>query len=87
VPYELLLTRNAQRFYEKADAALARRLNRCFEQLQANPDEHPNIKRLRGALSGYFRYRVGDWRVVYEVDEESHQVTILLIVHRGQAYR
>lgn len=85
--YELILTREAQRFYKRADPPLVRRLHRCFEQLRKNPYEHPNIKRLRGPLAGYFRYRVGDWRVIYGVDEEKRIVTILLIVHRSKAYR
>jgi len=85
--YEVLLTRDAQKFYQGADAPLVRRLNRCFDQLRRNPYEHPNIKRLRGPLEGYWRYRVGDWRVVYRVDEDEHIVTIILIVHRSKAYR
>jgi len=68
--YEVFLTREARRFYEEAEASLVRRLNRCFQYLKENPYEHPNIKRLKGPLSGYFRYRVGDWRVVYSVDEQ-----------------
>ncbi len=84
--YELVLTREARKFYEKAEPPLVRRLHRCFEQLREAPYEHPNIRRLRGPLAGYFRYRVGDWRVVYEVDEERKTVTILLIVHRSKAY-
>jgi mRNA interferase RelE/StbE len=85
--YELTLTRDAQRFYEEADPPLVRRLHRCFEHLRQNPYEHPNVKRLRGSLAGYFRYRVGDWRVVYEVDEEKHLITVLLIAHRSKVYR
>ncbi len=85
--YELTLTRQAQSFYEQATTSLVRRLNRCFEQLRQNPHEHPNIKRLKGPLQGYFRYRVGDWRVVYEIDEGQRVVTVLLIVHRSSAYR
>ena len=84
--YELVLTREARKFYEKAEPSLVRRLHRCFEQLRATPYEHPNIRRLRGPLAGYFRCRVGDWRVVYEVDEKRKTVTILLIVHRSKAY-
>jgi mRNA interferase RelE/StbE len=87
VTYELLLTREAQRFYERAEPPLIRRLHRCFEHLRENPYENPNITRLRGPLTGYLRYRVGDWRVVYEVDEDRHLVTILLIAHRSKAYR
>jgi len=32
--YDLVLTRDAQRFYERADQRLARRLNRCFDHLR-----------------------------------------------------
>lgn len=85
--YEIRLTRDAQKFYQAADAPLVRRLNRCFDQLRRNPYGHPNIKRLKGPLAGHWRYRVGDWRVVYRVDEDKQAITIVLIVHRGKAYR
>ena len=85
--YELTLTRKAQRFYEQADVSLVERLNRCFEQLSQNPYEHPNIKRLKGLFVGSFRYRIGDWRVIYRVDEENQVITILLIAHRSEVYR
>lgn len=84
--YELILTRKAQRFYQNADSSLVSRLNRCFEQLTQNPHRHPNIKPLKGSLAGRFRYRVGDWRVVYTVDEQQKTVTVLLIAPRGQVY-
>ena len=83
---EVRLTRDAQAFYEAADKVLARRLNRCFDQLQQNPYAHPNIRRLKGSLAGQWRYRVGDWRVIYRVEDEQ-VVTVLLIVHRSKAYR
>ena len=85
--YELVLTREGQKFYERADTPLVRRLHCCFDHLRQSPYEHPDIKRLRGSLAGYFRYRVGDWRVVYEINEDERIVTILLIVHRSKAYR
>jgi mRNA interferase RelE/StbE len=84
--YEIWLTRDAQAFYEACEASLARRLNRCFDQLRRNPYKHPNIKHLKGPLAGHWRYRVGDWRVVYRVDEDKHTVTIILIAHRSKAY-
>ena len=58
--YELLLTHVARSFYQRADPALVRRLNRCFQHLGENPYEHRNIKKLKGPLEGYFRYRIGD---------------------------
>ena len=85
--YEVFLTHEAQRFYEQADPVLVRKLNRCFQCLQENPHEHPNIKRLKGPLVGRFRYQIGDWRVVYRVDGQKREVTVLLIAHRSKAYR
>ena len=83
--YELLLTKDAQNFYEKADPVLLKKNNRCFELLKKNPSDHPNIKSLKGPLAG--RYRLGDRRVVYRIEEQKKQVIILLIVHRKNAYR
>ena len=85
--YEVLLTREAQHFYEQADPVLVRKLNRCFQYLRMNPYEHPNTKRLKGPLAGYFRYQIGDWRVVYGVDEQKREVSVLLIAHRSKAYQ
>jgi mRNA interferase RelE/StbE len=87
VTYDVLLTHEAQRFYKKADTVLVRKLNRCFLYLGKNPYEHPNIKRLKGPSAGYFRYQVGDWRVVYGVDEQKREITVLLIAYRSKVYR
>jgi mRNA interferase RelE/StbE len=85
--YEILLTEEAYRAYEDADPVLTKKLNRCFQYLGETPHAHPNIKRLSGSLAGCYRYRLGNWRVVYQIDEEQHQVTVLLIAHRRETYR
>lgn len=84
--YKLLLTEEARKHYDKAETILVKKLNRCFDQIQVDPYKHPNIKRLKGTLAGYLRYRVGDWRVVYQVDEPAKRITILLIAHRSRVY-
>jgi mRNA interferase RelE/StbE len=85
--YEILLTSEAQHFYAEADPVLVRKLNRCFQYLQNDPYKHPNIKRLKGPLAGYLRYRVGDWRVIYQVREPAQEVIVVLITHRSEVYR
>lgn len=84
---ELFMTRDAHRFYEEADPVLARNLNRCFGMSRDDPYRHPNVKRLKGPLAGYLRYRVGDWRVVYEVQEQEERVIVVVIARRSDAYR
>jgi mRNA-degrading endonuclease RelE of RelBE toxin-antitoxin system len=56
-------------------------------QLKINPSYHPNIKILRGDLAGYYRYRVGDYRVVYYITEEPEPLVIVTVIaHRSEAY-
>lgn len=34
-----------------------------------------------------YRMRLGDWRIVYDVDEEAEKMTILAVKHRRDVYR
>ena len=62
--YKVQLSLSAEKFFVKCDRILAKKLARCFKILETNPRFHPNIKPLKGNYSGYYRYRVGDYRVV-----------------------
>ena len=84
--YSVVLAEKARRFYEGADAALQRKLDRCFEQLAVDPRRHPNVKRLKNRFKGYYRYRLGDYRVIYRIEEARRLVIVALIVHRSDAY-
>ena len=59
--YEVILSPEAHVFYDKADPPLARKLSRCFAQVEHDPRRHNNIKRLSGKMAGCLRYRLGDW--------------------------
>jgi mRNA interferase RelE/StbE len=84
--FEVILSPEAQRFYSHADPPLARKLARCFAQLERDPRRHNNIKRLAGELAGRLRYRMGDWRVIYRIDEAAQQVNVLVVAHRSEVY-
>jgi mRNA interferase RelE/StbE len=84
--YSVVLSFDAQEFFEEGSAALQRKLDRCFEMLKTDPHSHPNIKQLKGDLAGYYRYRFGDYRVVYYIDEEQKQVVVTIIAHRREVY-
>ena len=84
--FDVILAPDAQAFYQAANQPLARKLARCFHQLEREPRRHNNIKRLTGDLSGLFRYRVGDWRVIYRIDDQARCVFVLDIAHRREVY-
>ncbi|MGD0387617.1 MAG: type II toxin-antitoxin system RelE/ParE family toxin [Tepidisphaeraceae bacterium] len=84
--YDLILAADAGRFFERADANLQRRLDRCFSVLRSEPRKHNNIKRLKGEFSHLLRYRVGDWRVVYRIEDAARLIVVVNIAHRRDVY-
>jgi mRNA interferase RelE/StbE len=61
--YEVLLHADAQKVFVNADKTLAKKIARWSRQLEQTPCLHPNIKSLKGDYAGYYRYRIGDYRV------------------------
>jgi mRNA interferase RelE/StbE len=44
-------------------------------------------KSLKGSLEGLYRYRIGDYRVIYTIEKNRLVVFVLRIRHRKDAYR
>jgi mRNA interferase RelE/StbE len=84
--FEVVLSPSASEFYAAADRPLALKLARCFRRLEDAPREGNNVKRLKGEWSGYLRYRVGDWRVIYRIDDVASHVNVVVIAHRREVY-
>jgi len=84
--YEVILSPEARAFFVEAEKPLARKLSRCFAELEREPRRHNNIKRLTGKHAGLSRYRVGGWRVIYRIDDDGNRVLVLSIANRREAY-
>lgn len=69
----------------KLPANMAARIRRAIEERLAQ-DAVSYGERLRKDLAGAWKLRVGDYRVVYEIDAAAAEVRILLIAHRKEAY-
>jgi len=84
--FHVILLSRALRFYKKCPPDLTEKLSYCFEVLEENPFSGPHVKQLRSDRKLY-RYRVGGYRVIYEIDKKMRKVGILLISPRPSAYR
>jgi mRNA interferase RelE/StbE len=76
--YEVRLFTKAQDFYNKASLATVKKINKCLSILEQTPYNHPNITALRGNLARRYRYRIGDYRAVYLIDEEIKVVFVTI---------
>lgn len=84
--YEVAITpeglRHLNRVPEKVRAAV---IEAIFGTIAENP--YRAGKPLRGELEGLYSARRGDFRVIYEVDEEAKVVLVHRAQHRRRAYR
>jgi mRNA interferase RelE/StbE len=84
--FKVALSREALKYYKKVSTNTAARIDKCFIKLEEEPRSGANIKQLKGFHDAY-RYRIGNLRVVYQVDSGKKHVYILAILPRGQAYK
>ena len=57
-----------------------------MEVIAADPyADHPHAKKLQGR-EGY-RLRVGDWRVIYTIQNQKLMIIVLKVASRGEAYK
>lgn len=64
---------------------MADRIRRAIEDRLAQ-DPVSYGQRLRKDLAGSWKLRVGDYRVVYEIDAAVQEVRVLRVAHRKEAY-
>lgn len=58
MPYEVILTKTAEKSYDKLSAKLRQGVDRCLMWLEISPKYGPNIKGMTG-LPGYYRFQLG----------------------------
>ncbi len=83
--YEIVLSRQAARYLGRLDRTSQQRVVDRLEQLAEKP-MGPFTKPLTNA-EGLRSSRIGTWRIVYRVDEASHEVLVSDIAPRGEVYR
>jgi mRNA interferase RelE/StbE len=67
------------------DANLQRRLDQAFNKLAENP-RRMGVEKMAGFMNRY-RFRVGDYRIIYEIHDDLLLVLILGIGDRKEIYR
>lgn len=82
--YTVLILRRAQKELEHLPHGAYERVRDAIRALAPEPRPHGCAK-----LTGRdgWRIRVGDYRVIYEIDDAQHTVTVFHIGHRRDVYR
>jgi mRNA interferase RelE/StbE len=84
--YGILFTKGADKALRGMPHELARRIREQLDLIAQDPyAQHNNVTKLQNR-PGY-RLRVGDWRVIYELENDRLIILVLKIGSRGEVYR
>ena len=85
--FQIAETKNFQKIKKNLDKKIYDKLVAVvYPQLRRNPYFGINIKRLKGRFEGYYRYRMGNYRLFYLIDDEKVLVVVTDFRHRQSAY-
>lgn len=82
--YSVKLAPTAERQLHKFDPQVRRRVQAAIDLLAANPRPPKAIQLIGGA--GEWRVRTGDYRIIYEIQDDELIVLVLRVGHRREIY-
>jgi len=84
--YKIVIKKEAAKSLSRIPRNIAKLIREKLEAIAANPyADHPNAKKLQGR-DGY-RLRVGDWRIIYEIQNDVLVILVLRVAPRGEVYK
>jgi mRNA interferase RelE/StbE len=83
--YKIYIERAAERDLKKL---LAKDFNYIISHIKdlAKDPRPPGCRKIIGAKNDW-RIRIGDYRVIYEINEKTETVNVMRVRHRREAYR
>ena len=83
---KICLHREVQKILKTFNKDLLKKIEMAFLEIQKNPIQGKNILKLTGRKNQY-RYKLGNYRIVYESELEPTEVFILEIATRENSYK
>ena len=82
--YRVFIERNAEKNFKKTPKEIKKKFIAAVAELKNNP-RPLNVRKISDSESSY-RIRIGDYRIIYEIDEKRKKINIFRIRHRKEAY-
>lgn len=79
-----LVTNRANKEVIKLPLWVQKKIDQAFDQLKENPIAGT---KLHGELVDYFKFRIGDYRIIYKFDSRESSLEIIRIEHRQGVYK
>ena len=83
--WQIEFTKRADKDFSKLTPEIRKRIDKAIEEkLLINPDQH--LIPLSGELSEFYKFRVGDYRLLCSKDGTKLVITLIKVAHRREVY-
>ena len=89
-PYEVLIDERVEKDLEKVPKYIVEKFLKLLDEFEKNPIQPRSgfdVKPMEGYPINTYRLRIGKYRVLYSVENESKKVRITSVQNRGDAYK
>lgn len=84
--WEVIFTKKAQKQINELDRPIQSRLKKSImEKLMINPAAY--LEPLLGDFGGYYKFRVGDYRLICSKEDEKLVIVVVELGHRREIYK
>lgn len=83
--YKVKFTKSAKKQLRRLPLDVQERIQARVNDLKIEP-RLDGVKKLKGQENSY-RIRIGDYRVVYEIEDDVLKVTVVKVKHRSEVYK
>jgi mRNA interferase RelE/StbE len=83
--YRIIISNSAEKDMNKLPKVALKKVEHAIDHLADNPRPR-GCKKLKGIHEDLWRIRVGDYRVIYTVEDKIEIIDIRRVRHRGEVY-
>ena len=84
---KVIITKKCLKQIGKLDIQIADKVFQKLEEIRKMPNPRAEVKALQGNYSGFWRYRVGDYRILCRIADEKLTVFVVKVAHRKDVYK
>ena len=85
IMYSIKYSKQAIKVLRKLPKNVSTKICNKIGELATSPYSHSQVKNLKGVNA--YRLRVGDWRIIYTVEDQALEVWIVKVASRGEVYK
>ncbi len=90
ISYEVLIDERVEKDLRKVPNHIVEKFINLLNEFENNPIQARSgfdAKQLKGFSGCLYRLRIGDYRVLYSIDNDNRVVRITKVVHRSSVYK